>query len=44
MDGTRTFKLLKVAAHRLSIWDPEQRESDGHSSAHGRGSPRITPN
>lgn len=28
MDGTRTFKLLKEAAHRLSIWDAQQREAD----------------
>jgi hypothetical protein len=28
MDGTRTFKLLKEAAHRLSIWDAQQRETD----------------
>jgi len=28
MDGTRTFTLLKEAAHRLSIWDAQQREAD----------------
>src|SRR5579859_4585702 len=28
MDGTRTFKLLREAAHRLSIWDARQREAD----------------
>ena len=28
MDGTRTFKLLREAARRLSIWDAQQREAD----------------
>jgi len=28
VDGTHTYKLLKEAAHRLSIWDPQLREAD----------------